>query len=268
MATVGPARLHKAARPTGPRRSQTFMSERAVYVMFCVSPASSLPHDRDIRPGVGTSARSPIGCVSAAQGRFVMFCVRRQGLEPRTRGLKAAPIHPTSKHHQHDVIAGVSLPGVSAGSCRSGTRPCSTVPSPTARTSGDQWKRVTAVRGFLRGAELLIMDEPSSALDLRGRVCAVPGDPPPAGGGHHHFSSPTGWPASARPMSRACSTTAGGDEGGRGQVAHHPTDEQGHHRRPRPRSTRVRRRLPARSPSPPAKAAIGPYAIPRLVIDF
>lgn len=33
--------------------------------------------------------------------------------------------------------------------------------------SGGQWQRVTAARGFLRDAELLIMDEPSSALDPR-----------------------------------------------------------------------------------------------------
>jgi ATP-binding cassette subfamily B protein len=31
--------------------------------------------------------------------------------------------------------------------------------------SGGQWQRITAARGFLRDAELLIMDEPSSALD-------------------------------------------------------------------------------------------------------
>jgi ATP-binding cassette subfamily B protein len=33
--------------------------------------------------------------------------------------------------------------------------------------SGGQWQRVTAARGFLRDADLLIMDEPSSALDPR-----------------------------------------------------------------------------------------------------
>jgi ATP-binding cassette subfamily B protein len=33
--------------------------------------------------------------------------------------------------------------------------------------SGGQWQRITAARGFLRTAELLIMDEPSSALDPR-----------------------------------------------------------------------------------------------------
>jgi ATP-binding cassette subfamily B protein len=33
--------------------------------------------------------------------------------------------------------------------------------------SGGQWQRITAARGFLRNAELLIMDEPSSALDPR-----------------------------------------------------------------------------------------------------
>jgi ATP-binding cassette subfamily B protein len=33
--------------------------------------------------------------------------------------------------------------------------------------SGGQWQRVTAARGFLREADLLIMDEPSSALDPR-----------------------------------------------------------------------------------------------------
>lgn len=33
--------------------------------------------------------------------------------------------------------------------------------------SGGQWQRITAARGFLRHAELLIMDEPSSALDPR-----------------------------------------------------------------------------------------------------
>ncbi|MFV2113221.1 ATP-binding cassette domain-containing protein [Micromonospora sp. LOL_025] len=33
--------------------------------------------------------------------------------------------------------------------------------------SGGQWQRITAARGFLRDAELLIMDEPSSALDPR-----------------------------------------------------------------------------------------------------
>jgi ATP-binding cassette subfamily B protein len=31
--------------------------------------------------------------------------------------------------------------------------------------SGGQWQRITAARGFLRDADLLIMDEPSSALD-------------------------------------------------------------------------------------------------------
>ncbi|WP_433619341.1 ABC transporter ATP-binding protein [Dactylosporangium sp. CA-139114] len=33
--------------------------------------------------------------------------------------------------------------------------------------SGGQWQRITAARGFLRTADLLIMDEPSSALDPR-----------------------------------------------------------------------------------------------------
>jgi len=33
--------------------------------------------------------------------------------------------------------------------------------------SGGQWQRISAARGFLRDAELLIMDEPSSALDPR-----------------------------------------------------------------------------------------------------
>jgi ATP-binding cassette subfamily B protein len=33
--------------------------------------------------------------------------------------------------------------------------------------SGGQWQRVTAARGFLRDGDLLIMDEPSSALDAR-----------------------------------------------------------------------------------------------------
>ncbi|GAA1801391.1 ABC transporter ATP-binding protein [Luedemannella flava] len=33
--------------------------------------------------------------------------------------------------------------------------------------SGGQWQRITAARGFYRDAELLIMDEPSSALDPR-----------------------------------------------------------------------------------------------------
>jgi ATP-binding cassette subfamily B protein len=33
--------------------------------------------------------------------------------------------------------------------------------------SGGQWQRITAARGFFRDAELLIMDEPSSALDPR-----------------------------------------------------------------------------------------------------
>ncbi|WP_239175877.1 ABC transporter ATP-binding protein [Actinoplanes cyaneus] len=33
--------------------------------------------------------------------------------------------------------------------------------------SGGQWQRITASRGFLRDADLLIMDEPSSALDPR-----------------------------------------------------------------------------------------------------
>jgi ATP-binding cassette subfamily B protein len=33
--------------------------------------------------------------------------------------------------------------------------------------SGGQWQRVTAARGFLRDGDLLIMDEPSSALDPR-----------------------------------------------------------------------------------------------------
>jgi ATP-binding cassette subfamily B protein len=33
--------------------------------------------------------------------------------------------------------------------------------------SGGQWQRITAARGFFRDADLLIMDEPSSALDPR-----------------------------------------------------------------------------------------------------
>jgi ATP-binding cassette subfamily B protein len=33
--------------------------------------------------------------------------------------------------------------------------------------SGGQWQRITAARGFYRDAPLLIMDEPSSALDPR-----------------------------------------------------------------------------------------------------
>jgi ATP-binding cassette subfamily B protein len=33
--------------------------------------------------------------------------------------------------------------------------------------SGGQWQRITAARGFLRDADLLIMDEPSSSLDPR-----------------------------------------------------------------------------------------------------
>jgi len=33
--------------------------------------------------------------------------------------------------------------------------------------SGGQWQRIAAARGFFKDAELLIMDEPSSALDAR-----------------------------------------------------------------------------------------------------
>lgn len=38
---------------------------------------------------------------------------------------------------------------------------------PSRELSGGQWQRITAARGFFRDAELLIMDEPSSALDPR-----------------------------------------------------------------------------------------------------
>ena len=51
--------------------------------------------------------------------------------------------------------------------------------------SGGQWQRITAARGFLRDAELLIMDEPSSALDPRAEEALFPGHPGPAGPGHH-----------------------------------------------------------------------------------
>lgn len=33
--------------------------------------------------------------------------------------------------------------------------------------SGGQWQRITAARGFLRDTDLLILDEPSAALDAR-----------------------------------------------------------------------------------------------------
>jgi len=56
--------------------------------------------------------------------------------------------------------------------------------------SGGQWQRITAARGFYRTAQLLIMDEPSSALDPRRRRCPVPGDPRPPGGGHHDPDHP------------------------------------------------------------------------------
>ena len=38
---------------------------------------------------------------------------------------------------------------------------------PSGELSGGQWQRITAGRGFYRDADLLIMDEPSSALDPR-----------------------------------------------------------------------------------------------------
>jgi len=38
---------------------------------------------------------------------------------------------------------------------------------PSRELSGGQWQRITAGRGFYRDADLLIMDEPSSALDPR-----------------------------------------------------------------------------------------------------
>jgi ATP-binding cassette subfamily B protein len=38
---------------------------------------------------------------------------------------------------------------------------------PSGDLSGGQWQRITAGRGFYREADLLIMDEPSSALDPR-----------------------------------------------------------------------------------------------------
>jgi ATP-binding cassette subfamily B protein len=38
---------------------------------------------------------------------------------------------------------------------------------PSRELSGGQWQRITAARAFLRDAPMLIMDEPSSALDPR-----------------------------------------------------------------------------------------------------
>ncbi|MFG1881916.1 ATP-binding cassette domain-containing protein [Micromonospora sp. NPDC049102] len=59
-------------------------------------------------------------------------------------------------------------------SCRPVSTPCgrdsignNNTQEPSGELSGGQWQRITAARGFLRDAELLIMDEPSSALDPR-----------------------------------------------------------------------------------------------------
>ncbi len=74
--------------------------------------------------------------------------------------------------------------------------------------SGGQWQRITAARGFLRDAELLIMDEPSSALDPRAEDALFQairdrkGAPP-------RSSSRTGSPTSDTPTGSSSCTTAG-----------------------------------------------------------
>ena len=65
--------------------------------------------------------------------------------------------------------------------------------------SGGQWQRITAARGFLRDADLLIMDEPSSALDPRAEDALFQAIRGPAGPRHHHPDHP---PAGQRPPRR------------------------------------------------------------------
>ena len=65
--------------------------------------------------------------------------------------------------------------------------------------SGGQWQRITAARGFLRDAELLIMDEPSSALDPRAEDALFQAIRDRQGTSHHDPDHP---PAGQRPPRR------------------------------------------------------------------
>lgn len=64
--------------------------------------------------------------------------------------------------------------------------------------SGGQWQRITAARGFYRDADLLIMDEPSSALDPRANMPSSRTFAPGRASGPRS-SSRTAWPTSCTP---------------------------------------------------------------------
>ena len=52
-------------------------------------------------------------------------------------------------------------------SCRRATSSCSAAASKAGRSSGGEWQKIALARAYLRDAQLLILDEPTAALDAR-----------------------------------------------------------------------------------------------------
>ena len=95
------------------------------------------------------------------------------------------------------------------------TTRCSAAPSSRGQDlSGGEWQKLAIARAYMRDAEIIILDEPTAALDARAEAEVFAALQEPRRGHRPPCSSRTASPPSAWPTASSCSPTARSIEAG------------------------------------------------------